>query len=86
MGELPNVTLMGQATSGGSARSNWYDLEHLGVAVKLGTMVSYQPSGELYDGVGVQPDVEFERVATDLIGETDRVLEEAERYLLESQK
>ncbi len=86
MGELPNVTLMGQATSGGSARSVGYDLEHLGVAVKLGTMVSYQPSGELYDGVGVQPDVEFERVATDLIGETDRVLEEAERYLLEGQK
>ncbi len=86
MGELPNVTLMGQATSGGSARSIGYDLEHLGVELRLGSMVSYQPSGELYDGVGVQPDVEVERVATDLIGETDRVLEEAERYLLESKK
>ena len=86
MGELPNVTLMGQATSGGSARSIGYDLEHLGVEVRLGSMVSYQPSGELYDGVGVQPDVVVERVATDLIGETDRVLEEAERYLLKNVK
>lgn len=86
MGELPSVTLMGQATSGGSARSIGYDLEHLGVEVRLGSMVSFQPSGELYDGVGVQPDVVVEREATDLIGQTDRALEEAERYLLESQK
>lgn len=83
LGELPSVTLMGQATSGGSARSVGYDLEHLGVEVRLGSMVSFQPTGELYDGVGVQPDVVVERVATDLIGETDRVLEEAERFLLE---
>ncbi|MFI4892692.1 MAG: hypothetical protein ACIAQ0_04545 [Phycisphaerales bacterium JB058] len=80
---MPNVTLIGQATSGGSARSIGYDLEQLGVEVRLGSMVSFQPSGELYDGVGVQPDVEVERVATDLIGETDLVLGEAERYLLE---
>ena len=83
MGELPNVTLMGYATSGGSARSIGYDLEHLGVEVRLGSMVSFQPSGELYDGVGVQPDVVVEREATDLIGQTDRVLEEAERHLAE---
>ena len=58
-------------------------LELLGVEVRLGSMVSFQPTGELYDGVGVQPDVVVERVATDLIGETDRVLVEAERYLAE---
>ncbi len=84
LGELPNVTLMGQATSGGSARSQSYDLEHLGISVRLGTMVSFQPTGELYDGVGVQPDVVVERAATDLIGQTDRVLEEAERILLKT--
>ncbi|GAB5496482.1 MAG: hypothetical protein Phyf2KO_15620 [Phycisphaerales bacterium] len=82
LGELPNVTLVGQPTSGGSARSKKYDLENLGTAIRLGSMVSYQPNGKLYDGVGVTPDVIIERVPTDLIGETDVVLEAAERMLL----
>ena len=81
LGELPSVTLMGQATSGGSARSLRHPIESLGIELRLASMVSYQPSGKLYDGVGAQPDVVVECVATDLIGKTDRVLEEAERYL-----
>lgn len=85
LGELPNVTLVGQATSGGSARVRSYELEQLGLKVYLGSMISYQPSGLLYDGNGVRPDVVVEPLATDLIGKTDRVLEEAEALLLRGQ-
>lgn len=82
LGELPNVTLVGQATSGGSARSLRHGINALGIDVKLASMISYQPNGKLYDGEGVTPDIVVESIPTDLIAETDFVLERAEAMLL----
>ncbi len=75
MGELPQVTLMGTASGGGSARSKLYEIGPL--EVKLATMASYQPNGQLFDGVGVQPDVIIEAEVDDLVGRDDRQLERA---------
>jgi len=80
-GELPNVTLVGQPSSGGSARSRSHTIESLGTKVIFGSMVSYQPNGELYDGNGVQPDVLVDLLPSDLIGETDNAMTVAEKML-----
>lgn len=78
---LPNVTLMGMPSSGGSARSNRHDIESLGIEVRLATMVSYAPDGMLYDGNGITPDAVVPIIATDLIGVTDTQLDAAIEHL-----
>ncbi|MEO1533964.1 MAG: S41 family peptidase [Planctomycetota bacterium] len=55
LGELPHVTLVGTPSAGGSAKSR--DHEAMGLEVTLASMASYQPSGQMYDGNGVQPDI-----------------------------
>lgn len=67
------VRLFGQPTSGGSGRSESYTLEHSGLQVRLSTMVSYRPSGQLYDGVGVAPHEEVWPALEDLRQGRDRV-------------
>jgi len=73
----PNVTLVGQATGGGSGRSQRVRLAHSGVRVRLSTMISYRPNGRLYDGNGIAPDVEVPTKASDVVGRTDGALERA---------
>ncbi len=52
-----NVTIMGQPTGGGSARSVGLPLPNSDIDVVLASMMSFQPSGLLYDGRGILPDV-----------------------------
>jgi hypothetical protein len=76
MKQLPRVTLVGEASGGGSGAA----IEHRlvgGLTVRLSTMVSYQPTGELFDGVGVVPHVILTREPIDAINGTDRWLERA---------
>lgn len=78
----PRVTLMGEASAGGSARSQSFTLPHSQIRVKCASMVSYRPDGRLYDGRGVEVDVELPLQATDLLqGGTDSVLESACEHL-----
>ncbi|MEL6796603.1 MAG: S41 family peptidase [Planctomycetota bacterium] len=74
--ELPNVTLVGTPSAGGSARSVRH---HAGAArVWLASMASYQPNGQLYDGNGVMPDVIVEKRPGDVVlGGGDAQLERA---------
>ncbi len=55
---LPNVTLVGTASSGGSARSQGFRLPHSGIEVRCASMASFRPDGRLYDGRGIEVDVE----------------------------
>ena len=80
MKELPNVTLLGTPSGGGSARAKDVRLSD-GFHVRLGSMVSFQPDGRLFDGVGVVPDIEIWPSPTDFVGKGDRVLEEAIKLL-----
>lgn len=54
---LPNVMLIGEASGGGSARAQVVELPSSGLRVRFASMASFQASGELFDGRGVQPDV-----------------------------
>ena len=55
---LPRVTLLGAASSGGSARSQSFRLPKTGLEVRCASMASFRPDGRLYDGRGVEVDVE----------------------------
>lgn len=75
--ELPNVTLIGRASGGGSGRSRVYSLAHSGIRVRLSSMASFRPNGQRYDGRGVEVDVELVPSLGDVLGDSDTVLEAA---------
>ena len=84
---LPQVTLMGTASSGGSARSVKFTLPASKIEVKCASMASFRPNGKLYDGNGIEVDIEIKPDPTYFIhGGNDRVLDRAIDHLLKSSK
>lgn len=77
LAELPNVTLAGTTSGGGSGRARGHVLAHSRLPVQLSTMLSCQPSGALYDGNGVNPAVSVPRTLDDYLGRTDTQLARA---------
>lgn len=77
MQAIPGVTLVGEATAGGSGRARSYVLPNSGIRLQLSTMASFRPDGTLFEGNGVVPDVAVKTQPTDLIGDTDTVLDKA---------
>ena len=53
----PRVTLIGERSGGGSARSQGFRLANSGIEVRCASMASFRPDGRLYDGRGVEVDV-----------------------------
>ena len=81
----PRVTIVGSASSGGSARSRGFALRHSGIVVTCASMASYRPDGRLYDGRGIEVDFEVKPQPEDFInGGSDSVLEAALARLLET--
>lgn len=78
---IPGVTLMGTASAGGSGRSREFVLPNSRLTVILSTMASFQPNGELYDGVGVNPSIVIERAIADLAAGRDTQMEAAMQFL-----
>jgi hypothetical protein len=77
LGALPNVKLVGEATSGGSGRAAGHRLPRSGVRLQLSTMASFRPDGVLFEGNGVVPDVAVSAEPADLVGGGDAVLQRA---------
>ncbi len=77
LGALPNVTLVGEATSGGSGRASGHRLPHSGIRLQLSTMASFRPDGVLFEGNGVVPDVLVEAEPGDVVGTSDAPLQRA---------
>ncbi len=77
LGALPNVTLVGESTSGGSGRAQRHVLAKSGVRLQLSTMASFRPDGVLFEGNGVVPDVVIVMQPGDLIGASDSALTKA---------
>ncbi|MGB0899803.1 MAG: S41 family peptidase, partial [Psychrobium sp.] len=81
-----SVTLIGQASGGGSARSQYYFLDNAAKheswsLVKMATMASYKSNGQLIEGVGVTPDIAMDYTLQDLIGEQDSMLDKAVSFI-----
>ncbi len=73
----PNVTLLGTPSGGGNGWMESYSLPNSGIRVVLCQSAKFRPKGQLYDTVGVTPDVLVEARPEDLFGETDAALEAA---------
>ena len=74
---MKNVTLLGTPSGGGSSSPEKVALGGMTLAARLGTMVSFQADGRMYDTHGVEPDVKVEPAAEFFIGGKDVQLDEA---------
>ncbi|MFA5552844.1 MAG: S41 family peptidase [Trueperaceae bacterium] len=83
LGALPNVLLVGEASGGGSARAQVVELPNSGVKARFASMASFQATGELFDGTGVQPHVRVKVEPDYFVSDgTDHVLQAAKDELL----
>ena len=71
----PGIELIGTTTGGGSGRSRGVTLANSELSFRLSSMASFQKTGSLYDGVGVEPDVIAKPIPTDFLGRSDSVLD-----------
>jgi hypothetical protein len=78
---MKNVLLLGSPSGGGSAFGQDVPLGQTPLEVRIGSMVSFQADGRLFDTNGIRPDVELAPVPEYYIGGRDNVLEEAVRRL-----
>ena len=65
--ELPQVTLVGQASGGGSGARRGFTLPRTNVRVTLSSMASFRPNGNTFDGHGVEVDVEVAPELADFV-------------------
>ena len=74
----PRITLMGGPSGGGSARSQRFELPNSNIEVSCASMASFRPDGRLYDGRGIEVDVEIDPTAEFLLRDgEDNVLKAA---------
>jgi Peptidase family S41 len=76
-----NITLLGQPSSGGSGFALMYDLPKAGLKFRVASMLSFQPNGQLYDTLGIQPDVFVLPGLEDFISDSDAVLTQAIQHI-----
>lgn len=80
--QLDNVTLMGTSSGGGSGRTQKYILDQSHLKLRLSSIISFQPNGQLFDRIGVQPDVlESVQSIADVLGKSDHQLDQAKKWI-----
>jgi len=79
---LPQVKLMGEATAGMSGSNRSVGLDNSNLTLNLSSMVSFRPNGKLFEGNGVEVDIEQLPIASDYISEEDSVLKSAHNILI----
>jgi len=71
---MKNVRLLGTPSAGGSAFSQEVSLAETGLRLRLGSMVSFQADGKLFDGNGITPDILIVPIPEYFIGGKDNAL------------
>ena len=66
-----------------NVEANVLDLANSGIEIRLSSMASFQPDGELYDGSGIQPDTVVDPKAHDFLHRGDELLHAAFNHLVE---
>ncbi|MGH9840892.1 MAG: S41 family peptidase [Blastocatellia bacterium] len=81
---LPQITLLGMQSAGGSGYPVAYRLPATGIVVRISSMASFRPDGRVYEGT--QPDIQFQRTLSSLKRElqdsADPLLEAAAELLV----
>lgn len=83
LADLPQVTLVGESSGGGSGSTRQFTLSNTGVTVALSSMASFRANGKLFDGNGVEVDVTIKPTLGDFVQGTDSVLQRAVALLVE---
>lgn len=73
--DLPQVTIVGEPSGGGSGATRRYVLPNTKLEVALSSMASFRPNGKTFDGNGVEVDVLALPRLEDFLTDTDSVLE-----------
>jgi hypothetical protein len=81
LSDLPDVTLIGGPSAGGSGATETFVLPHSGLQIALSSMASYRPNGRLFDRNGIDVDVEIIPTANDFLGHSDTVLQRAVEWI-----
>jgi C-terminal processing protease CtpA/Prc len=76
MRELPNVTIVGDTTGGGTGNPIFRELPN-GWSFKLSTSYAETADNKLVDGAGITPDVVVQTSVTDSIAGIDRIIGKA---------
>ena len=71
---LPGVTLVGEPSGGGSGAARQSRLRNTHLVITLSSMASFRPGGKLFDGRGIEVDVEIKPTLEDYTTDADRVL------------
>jgi len=78
---LKNVQLVGTPSGGGSGFPQVVDLPETDLKLQVSSMASFQASGDLFDGHGVQPDTQVDQIPEFYIGGRDAILDRAVKRL-----
>jgi Peptidase family S41 len=80
---LPNVTLIGQPSTGASGRAEGYELKNSGLKIRASSVISYQKSGLLFDRRGVLPDINISKTVEEYVRGIDLEIQCARRIINE---
>ncbi|WP_204345358.1 S41 family peptidase [Psychroserpens algicola] len=69
---LDNITIAGVKTDGSSGLAQSYELN--GFELKFSHMLSFQKNGDLFDGIGTEPDLKITRSIDQILGHDDHQL------------
>jgi len=79
--DLPGVTIIGQASAGGSGATQYLILPNSEITILLSSIVSFRPDGKLFDGNGIEVDVMSMPAPGDFLGHSDAVLDRAVEWI-----
>ena len=75
--DLPQVTLVGESSGGGSGATRRFTLPNTGITVALSSMASFRANGKLFDGNGIEVDIPVKPSLEDYTAGTDSVVQQA---------
>ncbi len=81
--DLPQVTIVGEPSGGGSGATRQFTLPRTRLLIALSSMASFRPNGKLFDGNGIEVDVAVKPRIEDYTTDTDSVLARGIRVILE---
>jgi hypothetical protein len=72
--DLPQVTIVGEPSAGGSGATRQFQLSKTRLVIALSSMASFRPNGKLFDGNGIEVDVAVKPEVEDYTTDGDSVL------------
>ncbi len=72
--DLPQVTIVGEPSAGGSGATRQFQLPKTRLVISLSSMASFRPNGKLFDGNGIEVDVAVKPAVEDYTTDADSAL------------